>query len=394
MDRAWSDAQIDAETAPETARELAFAAMATRQAQTRTRTTAQIRFDHNDPAVFHQRAGEAPYGRMHPKYEVSAPAQQYRKLRLPDDARESARRHGMAVQGLSDAQVFTRAGRMVTGDLAGMFGDSAGRSLHAGYEQAPSGLRPAARQVTIPNFKVQTRYALGDAPPLRRVLEAGEFLLEAVSEAPNTNSLSTFGSIIPFTRQMLINDDLVALADFSRRMGIAAREFENGLLTSTLTSNPIMRDGLALFVAGHGNLDAASAPSVTSLNAGLVRMRKQTSPNGMPVSAAPKFLIVLPDMETLAEQLIASLAAAAVADVNRFASKLTLLVEPRLTNATQWYLAADPAQIDTIEYAYLEGAPGAQVETSVDFEVDAIMIKVRLDFGVAAIDLRGVYRNG
>ena len=177
-------------------------------------------------------------------------------------------------------------------------------------------------------------------------------------------------------------------------MGIAAREFENGLLVSTLTSNPTMGDGLALFVAGHNNLDGVAALSVTSLNAGRVRMRKQTSANGMPVSAAPKFLIVPPEMETLAEQLIASLAAAAVADVNPFASKLTLLVEPRLTNATQWYLAADPAQIDTIEYAYLEGAPGAQVETSAGFDVDAVMIKVRLDFGVAPIDHRGLYRNG
>jgi hypothetical protein len=47
-----------------------------------------------------------------------------------------------------------------------------------------------------------------------------------------------------------------------------------------------------------------------------------------------------------------------------------------------------------LEYAYLEGAPGAQVETSVGFDVDAVMIKVRLDFGAAFIDHRGWYRNG
>ena len=393
MDRAWADAQIDAEATPDAAREAAFTAMATRQASTRTRTTAQITFDHNDPAVFAERAGEALYARMNPAHEISAPARQYANMRMPDLVRAAAQRHGIAVQGLSDAQVFTRAGTMVTGDLAGILGDSAGRSLRAAYEQAPSGLRPAARQVTIPNFKVQTRYMLGDAPALRRVLEGGEFPLGNVNEQPNTNSLSTFGSIIPFTRQMIINDDLGALADFNRRMGIAAREYENGLLTTTLTSNPIMGDGLALFVAGHGNLDAASAPSVTSLNAGRVRMRKQTSANGMPVSAQPRFLIVPPEYETIGEQLLTSLAATAVVDVNPF-TRLTLLVEPRLTNATQWYLAADPANIDGLEYAYLEGAPGAQVETSVGFDVDAVMIKVRLDFGAAFIDHRGWYRNG
>ena len=393
LDRGWSDAQIDAEATPEAARELAFAAMAQRQAQTRTRTTAQITFDHNDPAVFASRVGEAIFARMHPEHELSAPARQYGGLRMPDVVREVARRHGISTQGLSDSQVFTRAGSMVTGDLAGILGDSAGRSLRTAYDAAPSGLRPAARQTQYPNFKVQTKYMLGDAPALKKVLEGGEYPMGSVAESANTNTLATFGSIIPYTRQMWINDDLGALADFSRRMGIASREFENAQLVTALTSNPIMGDGLAVFVAGHGNLDAASAPSITSLNAGRVRMRKQTSANGMPINAAPKYLIVPPEYETIWEQLLTTLNATAVTDVNPFA-KLSLLVEPRLTNATQWYLAADPANIDGLEYAYLEGAPGPQIETQASFDVDAIMIKVRLDFGAAWIDHRGWYRNG
>lgn len=393
LDRAWSDAQIDAEATPEAARELAFAAMAQRQAQTRTRTTAQITFDHNDPAVFASRVGEAIFARMHPEHELSAPARQYGGLRMPDVVREVARRHGISTQGLSDSQVFTRAGSMVTGDLAGILGDSAGRSLRTAYDAAPSGLRPAARQTQYPNFKVQTKYMLGDAPALKKVLEGGEYPMGSVAESANTNTLATFGSIIPYTRQMWINDDLGALADFSRRMGIASREFENAQLVTALTSNPVLADGLAVFVAGHGNLDAASAPSITSLNAGRVRMRKQTSANAMPINAAPKYLIVPPEYETIGEQLLTTLNATAVTDVNPFA-KLSLLVEPRLTNATQWYLAADPANIDGLEYAYLEGAPGPQIETQASFDVDAIMIKVRLDFGAAWIDHRGWYRNG
>lgn len=236
--------------------------MAQRQSQTRTRTTAQITFDHNDPAVFASRVGEAIHARMNPAHELSAPARQYANMRLPDVVREVSKRHGIAVQGLSDSQVFTRAGSMVTGDLAGILGDSAGRSLRTACDAAPSGLRPAARQTQYPNFKVQTKYMLGDAPALKKVLEGGEYPMGSVAESANTNTLSTFGSIIPYARQMWINDDLGALADFSRRMGIASREFENAQLATALTSNPIMGDGLAVFVAGHGNLDAASAPSV------------------------------------------------------------------------------------------------------------------------------------
>jgi hypothetical protein len=34
------------------------------------------------------------------------------------------------------------------------------------------------------------------------------------------------------------------------------------------------------------------------------------------------------------------------------------MVEPRLTNATRWYLGADLALLPCLEYAYLAGSPG------------------------------------
>ena len=74
---------------------------------------------------------------------------------------------------------------------------------------------------------------------------------------------------------------------------------------------------------------------------------------------------------------------------------LSPISEPRLdaASATAWYLAASPNQIDTIEYAYLEGQQGAYVETRNGFDVDGVEIKCRLDFGAKAIDWRGLYRN-
>ena len=80
-------------------------------------------------------------------------------------------------------------------------------------------------------------------------------------------------------------------------------------------------------------------------------------------------------------------------DVNPF-SKLSLLVEPRLTDDEQFYIAADPASVDGLEYAYLEGAPGPQTETRAGFEVDGVQTKIRLDFGAGWIDHRGWYRVG
>ena len=76
-------------------------------------------------------------------------------------------------------------------------------------------------------------------------------------------------------------------------------------------------------------------------------------------------------------------------------NRLAPISEPRLDAAseTAWYLAASPNQIDTIEYAYLEGQQGAYIETRNGFDVDGVEIKCRLDFGAKAIDWRGLYKN-
>ena len=82
-----------------------------------------------------------------------------------------------------------------------------------------------------------------------------------------------------------------------------------------------------------------------------------------------------------------------VANVNIF-SHLQLVVEPRLTNPNRWYIVADPAEIDGLEYAYLAGAPGPQTATEVGFpDLTAVEIKVRTDFGAGFVDWRGWYTN-
>jgi len=65
----------------------------------------------------------------------------------------------------------------------------------------------------------------------------------------------------------------------------------------------------------------------------------------------------------------------------------------RVVSATRWYLWADPAQIDSLEYSYLAGAPGVQTETKAGFETDGFAVKCRLDFGAGFIDWPRVNMN-
>jgi len=102
---------------------------------------------------------------------------------------------------------------------------------------------------------------------------------------------------------------------------------------------------------------------------------------------------VPPAREAIAEKWLASIAAAKATDVNPFSGSLSMVVEPRLSSATRWYVSADPAEIDGLEYAYLAGGEGPQIETKAGWDVDGVEIRVILDFGAGFIDWRGWYAN-
>jgi hypothetical protein len=62
-------------------------------------------------------------------------------------------------------------------------------------------------------------------------------------------------------------------------------------------------------------------------------------------------------------------------------------------SALSWYLAADNAQIDTVEYAFLEGQEGVYLESRQGFDIDGIELKARVDVAAKALDYRGLYKN-
>jgi hypothetical protein len=121
-------------------------------------------------------------------------------------------------------------------------------------------------------------------------------------------------------------------------------------------------------------------------------MRTQTGLSGEPISATPKFLSAGPAIETTAEQVLHTLSAVQVAEVNPFQGTLQLVVEPRISG-NGWYLAADVNEIDGIEYAHLADESGPQVLSELPFGWDGVAFRIRLDFGAGWIDHRGWYFN-
>ena len=295
------------------------------------------------------------------------------------------------------AAIITRA-LQTTSDYPMIFADTVNRTLRASYDAAPATLKAVAKKSTARDFRRKTKVQLGEAPTLEKVNESGEFASGSMAEAKESYKIDTFGRIVGFTRQALVNDDLGALTDPAAKLGQAASEFEAQFLVDLLESasgaGPTMDDGVALFHADHGNFAVSGgALNMSSLTAARTSMRKQKGLAGRPINVQPKFLIVPPELELFAEQLLATLAPTQTSDVNPFSGKLQLLVEARLSSASRWYVAADPMSVEGLEYSYLQGEEGPQIETRAGFEVDGMEFKVRLDFGAAFLDHRGWYQN-
>lgn len=351
----------------------------------------------DNPAVLVRAMGEALYQRVAPNNNPSEPARQFIGLSIPELAREVLRRQGVATTGMAADALITRA-LHTTSDFALILADTVGRTLRAAYQAAPSGVRQLARETTAADFRKKSRLQLDASGfKLEKVNESGEFPMGTMEESGESYALDSFGKVFGISRKALVNDDLGAFTDLSRRLGQAAGAFEAQFLVDLLVANsglgPVMSDGENLFDATHGNVAGSGAvPSETTLSAARLAMRKQTGKGGGLISVTPRFLLAPPDMETSCEKLLTQVQAVTTDGVNPFA-RLSLVIEPRLTDAARWYLVADPAEIDGLEYAYLSGAPGPQVETRAGFEVDGVQVKVRLDFGGGFVDHRGWYSN-
>ena len=325
---------------------------------------------------------------------LASRAREFRADSLLDIARNMLEDKGDRVRGLSKDEIVTRA--LSTTDYPLLLGSVVNRILRRAYEAPAQTWRPLSRQMNASDFRTMTAIQAGGNIKLEEVSEGGEFKSGKMAEGKETWNVKTYGKIVSITRQAIINDDLNGFARLSELFGQAAANLEADVVWGLIINNTVLADGKALFHADHSNLKGSGGakPSLTTLSAGRLSFRKQTGLAGESLNLMPKFLIVPPELETVAEQIIATGYMPTTQDnINVLARSVTPIVESRLTDADAWYLACDPAQIDMIVHSYLDGQEGMFTETRYGFEVDGVQIKVRKDFGAGILDYRGMYKN-
>ncbi len=296
-------------------------------------------------------------------FQLEDAARQYRGMTLLELARESLGNAGVNTRGLSRDEVATRALHS-TSDFPEILSAVTNKTLRQAYEAYPRTFMLFCRQVLATDFKAMHRVQLGEAPQLLEVGESGEFKRGTLGESKESYKVKTYGRVVAITRQTLINDDLDAFTRIPAMYGNSIAQLESDVVWGIITANPAMADGNALFHTTHKNLAGTGAAlDVASVGAARAAMALQTGLDKKTVlNIRPAFLIVPAALELKAEQLVAQnlVPAASAKVVPQSIRTLSPISEPRLdaASATSWYLAASPNQIDTIEYAYLEGQQG------------------------------------
>lgn len=103
--------------------------------------------------------------------------------------------------------------------------------------------------------------------------------------------------------------------------------------------------------------------------------------------------MVPPELETTAQQVIAQIQATKVSDANPFSGQLEIIVEPGLTNATAWYLIADPSQNEGLTWATLDGLTAPRVESKPGWNTLGMEFRVVWALDAAFTETATWYRN-
>lgn len=330
------------------------------------------------------------------------------------EAADSLKNYGLQEMVISAARENGWSGRSIKSDtrgvlqaafstlsLPGIFSNVANKFLLAGFTAVDQTWRQISTTRSVSDFKTVSSYRLSGAFAFDEIGAGGQMKHGSVSEEVYTNSAKTYAKMFSVTREDLINDDLGALSALPSRIGRGAALKMNQVFWTTFLDNA------NLFTAGNNNLKTGNAfgNGIDALTLAEQAFFDQTDPDGFPLALAPSILLVPTALYAKASVAMASAEVRNPSgkDVvaNPHAGKFQAITTPYLSNASipnasasNWYLLANPAELSSIEVAFLNGTETPTVESAdADFSVLGIQMRGFFDFGVSLVDPRAAIKN-
>jgi hypothetical protein len=250
---------------------------------------------------------------------------------------------------------------------------------------------------SVADFKAINMYRLNGSMKFVKVGNGGELKVAQASDTKRSVSAETYGITTQLTRQDIINDDLSALSLIPQRIGRGAALSLNDVIWAEFLSSNSSYYQAASAAAGN-------ALSFSSLSAATTAFRKLTDPDGNPLGIQPKVLLVPPELELTAAQLMtqsvliaSSLGSTSSKNVepsaNVLAGRYRVVVSNYLTSGTTWWLMADAADLNALDVVFLNGQQVPTIEqVQADYQLLGVQMRGYMDFGVTKAESLSTYR--
>jgi hypothetical protein len=301
-------------------------------------------------------------------------------------------------------------------DLGETTADRMHKSMLRNYASFPQyqDWRKIARVGRVDDYQAYRRIKFGGYANLAVVAEKGVYPdLTHPADEETTVTLEKRGGLAPqITRELIINDNIGVIAEIPRELALSASRTLYEQVFDILRLNAQYTiDSTDLFDSAHGSNTGTTALSLAGMDAASVVMRSQTralaTANTLGAQNSPSILVVPNELTGLADRIAnpsASFVYTATADANaddnvdRWKNKIEVVTCDYFTDATEYYLVADPSMIMGIEVVFLNG----QEEPELFFQrgnegegwtMDVESIKIRHEYQEVLHDFRPFFRS-
>jgi hypothetical protein len=300
--------------------------------------------------------------------------------------------------------------------------DVAHKAALKGYTYWPRQWQYVAKPMSVADFKAQYRISGTELADLAEVPANSPYKEVAMTDAQASYSVKKYGGVFSVSLEATLNDDLRILGQVAEKWGrAAARTIDRFVLDTNLNDNPtITIEGTAAALASTtfaNNVTGALTPTPENVSKGVSKMLLQTAqaPEAGATKAElflmPRTLLCHPDNWVLAQQTTKSAlivmgvtgteAASVVATrgqdnpIRDF--NLVPVVTPFISTTGEFWLLADPMNVDMFEIGFLNGRQEPELfreapNSGYEFSHDAVRVKSRIIFGGAWLNFRGVVR--
>lgn len=327
------------------------------------------------------------------------------------------------MSGIFQGERILQFANVNSSTMASMCANALNKIVMAEFQQYPKWWEPFATMVDFDTLQAVRWSVLGGVGELPTVAEGAAYTELTWDDKYETNAFIKKGGYLGLTMEAIDKDDTSRLRNAPRALAQAAwltlSKSISGIFTQAAGLGPNLIDGVALFnLATHANL-GTTALSLTAYTAIRLAMRKQTELNSgerLGALCAPKYLLVPPDLEITALQILGSdrdyvyaLANAQAAPVNvhsqegsdlqarmDFARKRVIVVD-QWTDTNDYAAVADPLLYPSIGVGFRYGRQPevfsvASPTAGLMFTNDTLPIKVRFVYAAGPIDYRGLYK--